>query len=171
MNFFSWNIPLNKNSIVFFFQFIVVFIIQLFVSYKKRDSLRDETGDPWGGRTLEWFTSSPPPKYNFAFTPKVHDLDAWWHMKANGYEHPTSGFLPVHMPKNTAAGIIVAGISTLFGFAMIWHMWLVAGISFVALLAVIIGHSFNYKRDYYIPAEEVEQTEALAAAKRAGGAA
>ena len=150
---------------------IVCFIIQLFVSYKKRDSLRDETGDPWGGRTLEWFTSSPPPKYNFAFTPKVHDLDAWWHMKANGYEHPTSGFLPVHMPKNTAAGIIVAGISTLFGFAMIWHMWLVAGISFVALLAVIIGHSFNYKRDYYIPAEEVEQTEALAAAKRAGGAA
>ena len=150
---------------------IVCFIIQLFVSYKKRDSLRDETGDPWGGRTLEWFTSSPPPKYNFAFTPKVHDLDAWWHMKANGYEHPTSGFLPVHMPKNTAAGIIVAGISTVFGFAMIWHMWLVAGISFVALLAVIIGHSFNYKRDYYIPAEEVEQTEALAAAKRAGGAA
>jgi cytochrome o ubiquinol oxidase subunit 1 len=31
--------------------------------------LRDVTGDPWGGRTLEWATSSPPPDYNFAFTP------------------------------------------------------------------------------------------------------
>ena len=32
--------------------------------------LRDTTGDPWGGRTLEWSTSSPPPAYNFAFTPR-----------------------------------------------------------------------------------------------------
>jgi cytochrome o ubiquinol oxidase subunit 1 len=32
--------------------------------------LRDVTGDPWGGRTLEWSTSSPPPDYNFAFTPR-----------------------------------------------------------------------------------------------------
>jgi cytochrome o ubiquinol oxidase subunit 1 len=32
-----------------------------FVSIRKREKLRDETGDPWGGRTLEWSTSSPPP--------------------------------------------------------------------------------------------------------------
>src|SRR3546814_2078949 len=48
---------------------IAAMLIQFGVSIWKRDQLRDETGDPWGGRTLEWATSSPPPDYNFAFTP------------------------------------------------------------------------------------------------------
>jgi cytochrome o ubiquinol oxidase subunit 1 len=145
---------------------ILSFIIQLYVSYKKRDSLRDETGDPWNGRTLEWSTSSPPPPYNFAFTPRVHDIDAWWQMKANGFVRPTDGFVQIHMPKNTPAGIIIAGISGVIGFTLIWHMWLLASIGFVALMATIIVHTFNYKRDYYIPVEEVEKAEAEFAAKQ-----
>ncbi len=40
---------------------IAAFIIQLVVSFIRRESLRDTTGDPWGARTLEWSTSSPPP--------------------------------------------------------------------------------------------------------------
>ena len=75
----------------------------------KRDELRDTTGDPWDGRTLEWSTSSPPPAYNFAFTPVVHDLDAWWDMKSRGYVRPLDGFRPIHMPKNTGAGVVLAG--------------------------------------------------------------
>ena len=138
---------------------IFCFLMQFYVSYRKRDQLRDETGDPWDGRTLEWSTTSPPPQYNFAFTPRVYDNDAWWQMKANGYQHPKEGFLPIHMPKNTAAGIVIAGISTVLGFALIWHMWLIAGLSFVGLIGAIITHSFNYKRDYYIPAEEVAKVE------------
>jgi cytochrome o ubiquinol oxidase subunit 1 len=145
---------------------IACFLIQLYVSYKKRDSLRDESGDPWNGRTLEWSTSSPPPQYNFAFTPRVYDNDAWWQMKANGFVRPNTGFMPIHMPKNTAAGIVVAGISAVFGFAMIWHMWLLGGLSFAALIITIIVHTFNYKRDYYIPVEEVEKIEAEFEAKR-----
>lgn len=139
---------------------ILFFIVQLVVSYRRRDQLRDTTGDPWDGRTLEWATSSPPPQYNFAFTPRVHDLDAWWQMKQHKYRRPEQGFKAIHMPKNTAAGIILAGISTVLGFALVWHMWLLAGVSFIALLAVAIGHTFNYDRDYYIPAEEVERVEA-----------
>ena len=145
---------------------IACFLIQLYVSYKKRDSLRDESGDPWNGRTLEWSTSSPPPQYNFAFTPRVYDNDAWWQMKANGFVRPNTGFMPIHMPKNTAAGIVIAGISAVFGFAMIWHMWLLGGLSFAALIITIIVHTFNYKRDYYIPVEEVEKIEAEFEAKR-----
>ncbi|HBL87535.1 MAG TPA: cytochrome o ubiquinol oxidase subunit I, partial [Alcanivorax sp.] len=64
---------------------ILFFIVQLVVSHRRRDQLRDTTGDPWDGRTLEWATSSPPPQYNFAFTPRVHDLDAWWQMKQHKY--------------------------------------------------------------------------------------
>ncbi|ASK33024.1 cytochrome o ubiquinol oxidase subunit I (plasmid) [Alcanivorax sp. N3-2A] len=139
---------------------IACFLIQLVVSYRRRESLRDTTGDPWNGRTLEWSTSSPPPAYNFAFTPQVHDTDAWWQMKQHGFQRPEDGYQAIHMPKNTGAGIILAGISTVLGFSLIWHMWLLSGVAFVALLAVAIGHTFNYKRDYYIPAEEVERVEA-----------
>ncbi|WP_408953819.1 cytochrome o ubiquinol oxidase subunit I [Lysobacter sp. Hz 25] len=139
---------------------IACMLIQFVVSIRRRHELRDETGDPWQGRTLEWSTSSPPPDYNFAFTPVVHDNDAWHDMKQRGYQRPTSGFLPIHMPKNTAAGVVIAGLSTLCAFALIWQMWLVAGVSFAAMLIAAIVHTFNYKRDYYIPAEQVTATEA-----------
>ncbi|MBB3177640.1 cytochrome o ubiquinol oxidase subunit I [Variovorax sp. Sphag1AA] len=138
---------------------IASFIIQLVVSFIRRESLRDNTGDPWDGRTLEWSTSSPPPAYNFAFTPRVHDNDAWTDMKTHGYVRPTDGFIPIHMPKNTGAGFIIAALATIMGFGLIWHMWLVAGVGFVAMLAAVIIHTFNYKRDFHIPAEEVVQTE------------
>ena len=138
---------------------IAAFLIQLVVSYMRREQLRDHTGDPWGGRTLEWSTSSPPPDYNFAFTPVVHELDAWHDMKQRGAQRPTAGFKAIHMPKNTAAGFVIAALCTVFGFAMVWHMWLVAGLSFALTVIASIIHTFNYKRDFYIPADAVTRSE------------
>jgi len=135
-------------------------LLQIAVSVWKRNDLRDTTGDPWNGRTLEWATSSPPPDYNFAFTPVVHDNDAWHDMKARGYARPLQGFKPIHMPKNTGAGIILSAFATAMGFALIWYMWLLAAVCFVALIAGAIYHTFNYKRDFHIPADEVISTEA-----------
>ncbi|MFX5494149.1 hypothetical protein ABTD62_20640, partial [Acinetobacter baumannii] len=63
------------------------------------------------------------------------------------------------MPRSTGAGIILAGISIVFSFAMIWYIWWLAALSLVGLLAVAIGHTFNYKRDFHIPVEEVVETE------------
>jgi cytochrome o ubiquinol oxidase subunit 1 len=134
-------------------------IAQFYVSIRDREKLRDTTGDPWNARTLEWSTSSPPPDYNFAFTPIVHDTDAWWDMKARGYERPTDGFHPIHMPKNTATGVIIAGLAVGFGFGMIWYIWWLAAICFAGMLATAIGHTFNYNRDYHVPVDEVIRTE------------
>jgi cytochrome o ubiquinol oxidase subunit 1 len=139
---------------------ILAFLIQIFVSIKNREQLRDFTGDPWNGRTLEWSTSSPPPAYNFAFTPLVHDRDAWWDMKTGGYTRPTEGFNDIHMPKNTGAGIILAGLSMVCGFALIWYMWWLAAVSFAALVIGAIVHTFNYNRDYHLEAKVVAKTEA-----------
>ncbi len=135
-------------------------IIQFVVSFLRREQLRDLTGDPWHGRTLEWSTSSPPPVYNFAFTPMIHETDAWWDMKSRGYVRPMGGFKPIHMPKNTGAGVYLAALSGVCGFGLIWHIWWLAGIAFLGLLVTAIGHTFNYHRDFYIPAEQVVQTEA-----------
>jgi len=149
---------------------IAAMLVQFYVSIRNREKLRDTTGDPWHGRTLEWSTSSPPPAYNFAFTPVVHDLDAWQDMKSRGYRRPVDGFRPIHMPRNTGAGVILAALSTTFAVGMIWYMWWLAAISLVGLFAVAIGHSFNYRRDFHIPVEDVaraegERTHLLAAAE------
>ncbi len=138
---------------------IAAFLIQIYVSIRRREALTDPTGDPWDGRTLEWSTSSPPPAYNFAFTPVVRDNDAWWDMKKAGYNRPLSGFKPIHMPSNTGTGVILAAFSVALGFAMIWYIWWLAALSFACLIATAIGHTFNYHRDFHIPAAEVTQTE------------
>ncbi len=139
---------------------IAAFLVQIAVSIMNRDKLRDFTGDPWDGRSLEWATSSPPPNYNFAFTPVVHELDAWYDMKEHKYARPVGGFTAIHMPSNTWAGIVLAGLSTVFGLAMVWYIWWLAALSFVAVIGVAIFHTFNYKRDFHIPVEEVIETEA-----------
>jgi cytochrome o ubiquinol oxidase subunit 1 len=146
---------------------IGAFVIQLIVSYLRRDQLRDKTGDVWDGRTLEWATASPPADYNFAFTPIVHDNDAWHDMKQRGAKQPMTGFKAIHMPKNTAAGFVISMLATGTGFALVWHMWLFAGLGFAATVLASIVHTFNYKRDFYIPADEVARTEAARALKTA----
>lgn len=42
---------------------------------------------------------------------------------------------------------------------MVWYMWWLAALSFAGLLIVAVGHTFNFKRDYFIPADEVTRTE------------
>ncbi len=139
---------------------IAAMLVQFYVSIRDRERLRDLTGDPWNGRTLEWATSSPPPDYNFAFTPVVHDGDAWWDMKAMGYRRPDAGHADIHMPSNTGTGVIIAGFSVAFGVGMIWYVWWLAALSFVGILASAIVHTFNYKRDHHIAKADVIAQEA-----------
>ena len=150
---------------------IAAMLIQFAVSIRDRKALRDVTGDPWEGRTLEWSTSSPPPDYNFAFTPVIHDGDAWADMKARGYNRPTSGFRDIHMPRNTGTGVILGALSVGVGVGMIWYVWWLAALSFAAILGVVIIHSFNYVRDFYIPAADVAKVEDARTAALAGAAA
>ena len=138
---------------------IGAFLMQIFVSIRNREKLADLTGDPWNGRTLEWATSSPPPDYNFAFTPIVHDLDAWYDMKERKAVRPVSGFKAIHMPSGTGTGVVLAGLSVAFGFAMIWYIWWLAGLALAGIFGTTIFHTFTYKRDFHIPVEDVIASE------------
>ncbi|AFP85267.1 cytochrome o ubiquinol oxidase subunit I [secondary endosymbiont of Ctenarytaina eucalypti] len=136
-------------------------VIQIIVSVRDREKNRDLTGDPWGGRTLEWSTSSPPPFYNFAIVPEVNKhLDAFWKMKEKGtaYKQPLAYDL-IHMPKNTGSGVIIAAFSLLFCFALIWYIWWLAILGFSGMIITWVLHSFNEDVSYDVPAKEVERIE------------
>jgi cytochrome o ubiquinol oxidase subunit 1 len=135
-------------------------LAQIAVSIRNRVALRDATGDPWNGRTLEWAVASPPPAYNFARTPVVIGRDAYWEMKKRGVAHrPFAAYRPIHMPRNTGTGIIVSAFAAALGFALIWHIWWLAIAAFVAAIAVAITHSFNEDRDYTVSSDEVAHAE------------
>ena len=89
----------------------------------------------------------------------MHDTDAWWDIKSHNVERPVGGYHPIHMPKNTGTGVIIAGLAVAFGFGMIWYIWWMAAAAFVAMIATGIFHTFNYNRDYYVPADEIDHIE------------
>ncbi|MGH2572412.1 MAG: cbb3-type cytochrome c oxidase subunit I, partial [Actinomycetota bacterium] len=47
---------------------VVVFLWNVVQSIRRREPAGD---DPWGGYTLEWITSSPPPEHNFTWLPPI----------------------------------------------------------------------------------------------------
>lgn len=150
---------------------ILMTVVQLIVSIIQRDKNRDLTGDPWGGRTLEWAMPSPAPSYNFAILPKIHDVDAFWDMKESGEAYrKAASYEPIHMPKNTAAGVYLGLLSAVLGFGLVWHIWWLVIVASVAMLAVWIKHSFNYDTAYYVSTEQIEKDvdEHLTKVKQAG---
>lgn len=131
-------------------------ILQIIVSIKQRKQNRDTTGDPWNGRTLEWSVPSPAPHYNFAITPHISERDPFWQAKQAGEK--LSNGLPyedIHLPKNSAMGIIIGSFIFLFGFGIIWHMWWLMIIGLAGAIISLIIRTTNDNTTYIIPAAEV----------------
>ncbi|MBU7317157.1 cbb3-type cytochrome c oxidase subunit I [Paenibacillus oleatilyticus] len=143
----------------------IAFLFQLWqIVYSIKHFQKDETGDPWNGRTLEWSIPSPAPHYNFATLPQVSSQDEWWEEKqrrARGQLAPVRPKLePIHMPKNSGIPFVMSmfWFAAGFGFVFDWLWLTVFGLAGVAVCMLV--HSFNYKTDYYIPVEEIKRTEA-----------
>jgi cytochrome o ubiquinol oxidase subunit 1 len=134
-------------------------IAQLYVSIRTREQRRDLTGDPWDGRTLEWSTTSPPPAYNFAVLPTVESIDAFWQMKRAGRTPAASAYEAIEMPRNSPAGFITAFFATIMGFSLIWHIWWLAILGFIAAVIVVLIAAWSIDREDEIPAAELAQME------------
>jgi cytochrome o ubiquinol oxidase subunit I len=139
---------------------IVCLVVQLIVSIRDRERLADLSGDPWDGRTLEWATSSPPPAYNFAVIPEVCDIDAFMEMKQRA-EPLTQDvrYEAIPLPQNTATGFLIGGLAFLLGFALIWHIWVLAVAAGIAIFSAVTARGFVDDADMLIPASEVELNE------------
>ena len=76
----------------------VVFAVNVVVSWRRPIPAGD---DPWGGHTLEWSTSSPPPAHNFTFLPRIRSERPTW-----DHHHPEAHALPhgSHRARHEHAG-------------------------------------------------------------------
>ncbi|WP_405128470.1 cytochrome o ubiquinol oxidase subunit I [Pseudoalteromonas sp. PB2-1] len=158
----DWNIWLYiaaGGAVIIMFG-ILFQVVQLVVSFKNREQLDDTTGDPWNGHTLEWASASPPQYYNFAKIPHVDDIDAWTDMKEKGLAYKQeASYSPIHMPKNTSAGVLMSAALTTFCFAMIWHIWWLAAFGLLGAIAVFIKRCYTADVDYYVQPDEIVELE------------
>lgn len=144
---------------------ILCTVIQFYVSIRDRKQRADLTGDPWNGRTLEWGMASPPPFYNFAHLPEVESIDHVWELKQrNGGTLPRPSpeettYEEIHMPRNTVAGPVIGFFSIVFGFALVWHIWWMAGAGAIGIFIAFLMRVFNDDIDYHVPVDEVKAIE------------
>ena len=138
-------------------------IIQLIVSIRHREQLRDKTGDAWNGRSLEWATSSPPPVFNFAFLPEVKGEEPYWAIKKRAIETQhlaaIGAYEAIEMPRNSATGFITAFFATIAGFSLIWHIWWMVCASLIAAYAGFVWFAWRDKDEFTVPASEVERLD------------
>jgi cytochrome o ubiquinol oxidase subunit I len=142
---------------------IVLQIAQLAVSIRQREALRDVSGDPWDGRSLEWATASPPPSFNFAVLPRVEGEDAYWTMKQRARRAGKLGdephYAPIEMPRNSPTGFICAFFATFMGFALIWHIWWLVALAALGAYATFVVFAWRDRDEYTIPADTVARTD------------
>jgi cytochrome c oxidase subunit 1/cytochrome c oxidase subunit I+III len=115
--------------------------------------------DPWGGDTLEWATSSPPPPYNYAVIPKVSSAYAMWDREDRaedarrlergelvldgGHQTPASTVLDadwdevLRMPPSSWAPLaLAAALAGVFVMLLLGHP--ITAAAFVALCAIVL---------------------------------
>ena len=154
---------------------IVLQIVQLVVSIRNRESLRDETGDPWDGRSLEWSTPSPPPAFNFAVLPNVEGEEAYWGVKSTARERgqlrDEPAYEAIEMPRNSPTGFVCAFFATIVGFSLIWHIWWFAAVGFLGAYATFVAFAWRDHHEEFIPVEEVARIDRANRASRAAALA
>jgi len=142
---------------------IVLMVVQLVVSIRQREQLRDTTGDPWDGRSLEWATASPPPIFNFGVLPEVVGEDAYWGVKerARAQHHLSDApaYAPIEVPRNSATGVVCAFFATVMGFALIWHIWWMVGAGAFGAFATFVVFAWRDRAEDCLPADEVARLD------------
>jgi cytochrome o ubiquinol oxidase subunit 1 len=143
---------------------IAVQAAQLIVSIRTRAQRREPTGDPWDGRNLEWSIASPPPPFNFAELPKVHNQEPYWDMKQRAIEtghlqRPEPQYQPIEMPRNSATGFVCAFFAVITGFALIWHIWWLVGLGLAGAYVTFVVFAWRDIEEHVIPISEVARMD------------
>ena len=150
---------------------LAALLMQLWTSIRHRDENRVFVGDPWDGRSLEWATSAPPPEYNFAVLPVVTSRDAFTLAKEDGSaRQPPGNYNDIELPRNSAMGPVIGAIGFALAFGLVWHIWWMVIVSFLAAVATLVIRGFARETTRVVPAREVREQherwlDAVAAAR------
>src|SRR3712207_104716 len=128
--------------------------------------------NPWDGETLEWYTSSPPPHYNFVTVPTVRSREPMWDQPelAEGAQSPPEGGRPltgghvtlstsavtarpqaiVHMPHASPWPFYLSVAMLVLFFALLLELWSLAVVAVLACAASMIG--------WYWPRGQTQET-------------
>jgi cytochrome o ubiquinol oxidase subunit 1 len=91
--------------------------------------------------------------------PKVETIDAFWQMKRTGQAPVKLDYQAIELPRNSPAGFITAFFATVTGFSLIWHIWWLVILGFIAAITVIMIAGWSIDREEEIPAAEVAEIE------------
>ena len=126
----------------------------------RREQLRDVTGDPWNGRTLEWSTASPPPAYNFAVlprspgeTPSGTGSNARRRSRISRRKRATTSRSKCR--ETAPTGFVTAFFAVVIGFALIWHIWWMAALGLLGAFVTLLAFAFRDEEEIEIPAEQI----------------
>ena len=137
---------------------LIALVVQLWVSIRQRDANRVFAGDPWDGRSLEWSISAPPPEYNFAMIPRVTARDAFAVAKESRSAYQRLDmYEDIEMPKNSAMGPVIAAIGFSLAFCLVWHIWWMVILSFMAAVVTMIGRGFARDTTRVVSAQQVRK--------------
>ena len=116
---------------------VILFIVNIALSYKRSKSLPPVGADPWDARTIEWITPNPTPEWNFDPIPTITRVDDFWYQK---YEETADGGLVkvrdakdivqdsdgvgVHLPSPSYWPIVLAFGLPIVAYGLIFSWWL-----------------------------------------------
>ena len=152
--------PLNMLSFVGAIGLAIGFALIVYnIYWSTRYASRNISNDPWDARSLEWATHTPIPEYNFAIVPTVASTEAFWDAKKKGFKLFGGKVEKIHMPNNSGVPFIMSCIFFVWGFALVFSMWIIAIIATIGIFACMIHRSFEKDHGRYISVEEIEETE------------
>ena len=79
------------------------------------------------------------------------------HAHETGSAGETAQVQPIEMPKNSATGFVTAFFAVVTGFALIWHIWWMAGLGMLGAFATILVFAFRDEEEIEIPAEQIAE--------------
>jgi cytochrome o ubiquinol oxidase subunit 1 len=63
------------------------------------------------------------------------------------------------MPKNTATGFVTAFFAVITGFALIWHIWWMAGLGLFGAFVTLLVFAWRDQEEVEIPAAELARID------------
>jgi len=91
--------------------------------------------------------------------PRVETIDAFWEMKRRGLTPAEPAYETIEMPRNSPIGFVIAFFAVITGFSLIWQIWWLAILGFLAAAVTMLAFGWSDDREREISAAELAQME------------